>query len=67
MPQPAVAIGHGPASAAEATPASGESWPTGDAQSGRYVAAHMQFGGSSALGVPSGFLRGATLQAPPAR
>lgn len=30
----------------------------------RYLAAHKQFGGSSALGVPSGFLRNATLQAP---
>jgi len=28
----------------------------------RYLAAHKQFGGSSALGVPSGFLRAATIQ-----
>ena len=30
----------------------------------RYLAAHKQFGGSSVLGVPSGFLRSATLQTP---
>ena len=30
----------------------------------RYLTAHKQFGGSSALGTPSGFLRSATLQAP---
>jgi sigma-E factor negative regulatory protein RseA len=32
-----------------------------DARLQRYLAAHKQFGGSSALGVPSGFLRSATL------
>ncbi len=30
----------------------------------RYFAAHSEFGGSSALGVPSGFLRAATSQTP---
>jgi sigma-E factor negative regulatory protein RseA len=35
-----------------------------DARLERYFAAHMQFGGSSALGVPSGFLRAATTQTP---
>jgi sigma-E factor negative regulatory protein RseA len=35
-----------------------------DARLERYFAAHSQFGGSSALGVPSGFLRAATTQAP---
>ena len=35
-----------------------------DARLERYFAAHEQFGGSSALGVPSGFLRAATTQAP---
>jgi len=32
-----------------------------DAQLDRYLAAHKQFAGTSALGVPSGFLRSATL------
>jgi sigma-E factor negative regulatory protein RseA len=35
-----------------------------DARLERYFAAHAQFDGSSALGVPSGFLRAATTQAP---
>ncbi|MGA0610284.1 sigma-E factor negative regulatory protein [Caldimonas sp. KR1-144] len=35
-----------------------------DARIERYLAAHQQFGGSSALGVPSGFLRNATYEAP---
>ena len=35
-----------------------------DARLDRYLTAHKQFGGSSALGVPSGFLRSATAQAP---
>jgi sigma-E factor negative regulatory protein RseA len=35
-----------------------------DARLERYFAAHKQFGGSSALGVPSGFLRAATTQTP---
>lgn len=35
-----------------------------DARLDRYLAAHKQFGGSSALGVPSGFLRAATTQTP---
>ena len=35
-----------------------------DARLDRYLAAHKQFGGSSALGVPAGFLRSATLQIP---
>ena len=35
-----------------------------DARLERYFAAHKQFGGSSALGVPSGFLRAATMQTP---
>jgi sigma-E factor negative regulatory protein RseA len=34
-----------------------------DAQLDRYLAAHKQFAGSSALGVPSAFLRGATSDA----
>lgn len=33
-----------------------------DAQLDRYLAAHQQFAGSSALGVPSGFLRSATVE-----
>ena len=35
-----------------------------DSRLDRYLAAHKQFGGSSVLGVPSGFLRSATLQTP---
>lgn len=35
-----------------------------DARLDRYLAAHKQFGGSSALGVPSGFLRSATAEVP---
>ena len=34
-----------------------------DVRLDRYLAAHKQFSGSSALGVPSGFLRGATYDA----
>ena len=34
-----------------------------DARLDRYLAAHKQFAGSSALGVPSGFLRNATVDA----
>ena len=33
-----------------------------DAQLDRYLAAHTQFAGTSALGVPSGFLRNATVR-----
>lgn len=36
-----------------------------DAGLQRYLLAHEQFGGSSALGAPSGFLRAATYQTPP--
>ena len=35
-----------------------------DSRLDRYLTAHKQFGGSSVLGVPSGFLRSATLQIP---
>lgn len=35
-----------------------------DARFDRYLAAHMEFGGSSALGAPSGFLRTAAALAP---
>ena len=35
-----------------------------DARLDRYLAAHKQFAGSSALGVPSAFLRNATAEAP---
>ncbi|MCW7541804.1 sigma-E factor negative regulatory protein [Aquabacterium sp. A7-Y] len=35
-----------------------------DARLDQYLNAHKQFGGSSALGVPSGFLRGATYEGP---
>lgn len=35
-----------------------------DARLDRYLAAHKQFGGSSALGVPSGFLRSSTYDGP---
>lgn len=35
-----------------------------DAKLDRYLAAHKQFGGSSALGVPSGFLRSSTYDGP---
>jgi len=34
-----------------------------DVRLDQYLAAHKQFSGSSALGVPSGFLRGATYDA----
>jgi sigma-E factor negative regulatory protein RseA len=34
-----------------------------DARLDRYLAAHQQFAGSTALGVPSGFLRNATAEA----
>jgi sigma-E factor negative regulatory protein RseA len=34
-----------------------------DARLDRYLAAHKQFAGSSALGVPSSFLRSATVDA----
>ena len=36
---------------------------TRDARLDRYLSAHKQFAGSSALGVPSGYLRNATLEA----
>jgi len=35
-----------------------------DARLDRYLAAHQQFAGTSALGVPSGFLRNAVAEAP---
>lgn len=35
-----------------------------DARLDRYLAAHQQFAGSTALGVPSGFLRNAAVEAP---
>jgi sigma-E factor negative regulatory protein RseA len=35
-----------------------------DVRLDRYLAAHKQFAGSSALGVPSAFLRSATAEAP---
>lgn len=35
-----------------------------DARLDRYLAAHMEFGGSSLLGAPSGFLRAATSRTP---
>ncbi len=35
-----------------------------DARIDQYLAAHKQFGGSSAIGVPSGFLRSATYEVP---
>lgn len=35
-----------------------------DARLEQYLAAHKQFGGSSALGIPSGFLRNATVEVP---
>jgi sigma-E factor negative regulatory protein RseA len=35
-----------------------------DAQLDRYLAAHQQFAGTTALGVPSGFLRNAAAEAP---
>ncbi|HJV95961.1 MAG TPA: anti-sigma 24 factor, partial [Albitalea sp.] len=35
-----------------------------DARLDRYLAAHKQFAGSTALGVPSGFLRNAAAEAP---
>jgi len=60
--------------AATVVPASLESEPVvadirliRDAQLDRYLAAHKQFAGSSALGVPSAFLRGATVDAPASR
>ncbi|MBA3596091.1 MAG: sigma-E factor negative regulatory protein [Methylibium sp.] len=37
-----------------------------DARLDQYLTAHKQFGGSSALGVPSGFLRSATFERPSA-
>jgi sigma-E factor negative regulatory protein RseA len=38
-----------------------------DARLDRYLTAHKQFAGSSALGVPSAFLRSATVESVPAR
>ncbi|MGE5115527.1 MAG: anti-anti-sigma factor, partial [Betaproteobacteria bacterium] len=35
-----------------------------DARLEQYLAAHKQYGGSAALGVPSGFLRSATVEVP---
>ena len=35
-----------------------------DEQLQRYLAAHKQFAGTTALGVPSAFLRSATVEAP---
>jgi sigma-E factor negative regulatory protein RseA len=35
-----------------------------DSRLDRYLAAHQQFAGSTALGVPSGFLRNAAAEAP---
>ena len=60
-----------PAGAADALPAGGEpplliadGQLVRDARLQRYLAAHKQFDGSSALGVSSGFLRAATTQTP---
>ena len=58
------AAGGNPAQAATAPVQVADGELLRDAQLDRYLAAHKQFGGSSALGVPSGFLRSATLQAP---
>jgi sigma-E factor negative regulatory protein RseA len=54
------------AGAADAEPQSvvGSGKVIRDARLEHYLAAHKQFAGSSALGVPSGFLRGATAEVP---
>ncbi len=49
---------------ADPLPMSADSRTLRDERLDRYLTAHKQFGGSSALGVPSGFLRAATVQAP---
>jgi len=56
----------GVAAVAEAEPQSvvGSGKVIRDARLEHYLAAHKQFAGSSALGVPSGFLRGATVEVP---
>jgi sigma-E factor negative regulatory protein RseA len=50
------------AAAEPAAPPSGQM--IRDARLQQYLAAHKQFGGSTALGVPSGFLRSATVDVP---
>jgi sigma-E factor negative regulatory protein RseA len=45
-------------------PATANSMLVRDAGLERYLAAHQQFGGNSALAVPSGFLRNATYEGP---
>jgi sigma-E factor negative regulatory protein RseA len=49
-----------PAADAEPVPAPATQVLIRDARLDRYLAAHQQFAGSSALGVPSGYLRAAT-------
>ena len=56
---PVLAAIGGPAADTQALVASGDF--IRDARLDRYLAAHKQFAGSSALGVPSGFLRSATV------
>ena len=58
MPAPAPAPGFAAADVAMPAVASGQL--IRDARLDRYLAAHKQFGGSTALGIPSGFLRDAT-------
>jgi len=50
--------------ALQATPYTSEARLLRDARLDRYLAAHQQFAGSTALGVPSGFLRNAVAEAP---
>ena len=51
-------------SALQAAPYTSEAKLLRDARLDRYLAAHQQFAGSTALGVPSGFLRNAVAEAP---
>jgi sigma-E factor negative regulatory protein RseA len=68
-PSAMVAAGTAPAAAARASGAeqivvTANGPLLRDARLEQYLNAHKQFGGSSALGVPSGFLRGATYEGP---
>ena len=58
------ASGLAPAAAGDAQALAASGQFVRDVQLDRYLAAHKQFAGSSALGVPSGFLRSAAVEAP---
>lgn len=57
-------VGPQPVTVTLAEPAPGGAVLIRDARLDEYLKAHNQFGGSSALGVPSGFLRSATYEGP---